>query len=101
MTRRGDSGTGGIAYLDGVCNSFGYGFSAGMSAASDFIPLSYSWNLDVVAHELGTTLAPTTRIGVDGTEVQTTPVAQLEAPLTAATGLKDLVRTAQMSTLAP
>ena len=54
MTRRGDSGTGGIAYLDGVCNTYGYGFSAGMSAASDFIPLpSYSWNLDVVAHELG------------------------------------------------
>ena len=54
MTRRGDTGTGGIAYLDGICNSYGYGFSAGMSAASDFIPLpSYSWNLDVVAHELG------------------------------------------------
>ena len=57
MTRRsgGDTGTGGIAYLGVVCsNDFGFGFSSDMSAASDFIPLpTYSWNLDVVAHELG------------------------------------------------
>ena len=55
MTRRGNTGTGGIAYLSVVCsNDFGFGFSSAMSADSDFIPLpSYSWNLDVVAHELG------------------------------------------------
>ena len=57
MTRRsgGSTGTGGIAYLSVVCsNDFGFGFSSDMSSASNFIPLpSYSWNLDVVAHELG------------------------------------------------
>ena len=55
MTRRGNTGTGGIAYLNVACsNDYGFGFSSAMSAASNFVPLpSYSWNLDVVAHELG------------------------------------------------
>ena len=97
MTRRGDSGTGGIAYLDGVCNSYGYGFSAGMSAASDFIPLPpILGTLTLLPTNWGTTLAPTTRIGADGMAEQTIPVAQLEAPLTAATMLRALVRTAQV-----
>ena len=55
MTKRPDSGTGGIAYLSVVCDSnYGFGFSAGMTNQSDFDPLpSYAWNLDVVSHELG------------------------------------------------
>jgi len=55
MTKRPDSGTGGIAYLSVVCNSnYGFGFSAGMTNQSDFDPLpNYAWNLDVVSHELG------------------------------------------------
>ena len=55
MTKRPDSGTGGIAYLSVVCNSnYGFGFSAGMTNQSNFDPLpSYAWNLDVVSHELG------------------------------------------------
>ena len=55
MTKRPDSGTGGIAYLSVVCDSnYGFGFSAGMTNQSNFDPLpSYAWNLDVVSHELG------------------------------------------------
>ena len=55
MTKRPDSGTGGIAYLSVVCDSnYGFGFSAGMTNDSNFDPLpSYAWNLDVVSHELG------------------------------------------------
>ena len=55
MTKRPDSGTGGIAYLNVVCDSnYGFGFSAGMTNQSNFDPLpSYAWNLDVVSHELG------------------------------------------------
>ena len=53
MTRRGNTGTGGIAYLGVNCSSFAYGFSAGMTGSTTNNINSYSWNLDVVSHELG------------------------------------------------
>ena len=53
MTKRGNTGTGGIAYLDVNCSSFAYGFSAGMTNNTTNNISSYSWNLDVVSHELG------------------------------------------------
>ena len=53
MSRRGNTGTGGIAYLDVNCSSFAYGFSSAMSGSTSTNINSYSWNLDVVSHELG------------------------------------------------
>ena len=56
MSKRGDTGTGGIAYLGVVCSSdFGVGFSSAMDNQSNFpvIPPNFTWNLFVVAHELG------------------------------------------------
>lgn len=54
FTRRGNTGTGGIAYLDVTCNpSYAAGFSASLSGTSFYNINNYSWNLNVVAHELG------------------------------------------------
>lgn len=54
LTRRPDTGTGGIAYLDVLCSSsYGAGFSANLTSTSTYNITSYSWNLFVVAHELG------------------------------------------------
>ncbi|PCJ80535.1 MAG: hypothetical protein COA49_08690 [Bacteroidetes bacterium] len=53
LTKRSDTGTGGIAYLDVVCNSFAYGFSGYLSGTSNYNISNYTWNLNVVAHELG------------------------------------------------
>lgn len=53
LTKRGDSGTGGIAYLDVVCSTYAYGFSAGLSGTSNYNISSWTWNLMVVSHELG------------------------------------------------
>tara|TARA_B100000767_G_C19760631_1_gene534993 strand:+ start:403 stop:2880 length:2478 start_codon:yes stop_codon:yes gene_type:complete len=53
LTKRGDTGTGGIAYLDVVCSSYAYGFSGYLSGTTNYNISSYSWNLNVVAHELG------------------------------------------------
>ena len=53
LTKRGDTGTGGIAYLDVVCSSYAYGFSGYLSGTTSYNISSYSWNLNVVAHELG------------------------------------------------
>ena len=84
MTRRGNTGTGGIAYLSVVCsNDFGFGFSSAMSADSDFIPLpSYSWNLDVVAHELGHNFGANHTHWCGWSGGADHPVAPLEAPST-------------------
>ena len=54
LTRRPDTGTGGIAYLNVLCSSsYGAGFSAYLSSQTSYSTTSYSWNLNVVAHELG------------------------------------------------
>ena len=53
MSKRGNTGTGGIAYLGVNCSSFAYGFSAVMTSSTTTNINSYSWNLDVVSHELG------------------------------------------------
>jgi hypothetical protein len=54
LTRRTNTGTGGIAYLDVTCaGSYATGFSAYLSSTSTYPLGSYSWNLNVVAHELG------------------------------------------------
>ena len=54
MTRRTNTGTGGIAYLDVVCSpTYGVGFSANMDAGTAYNLPTYAWNLQVVAHELG------------------------------------------------
>ena len=53
MTKRGNTGTGGIAWLGVNCSSYAYGFSSAMSGSTSTNINSYSWNLDVVSHELG------------------------------------------------
>ena len=57
ITARLNTGTGGIAYRSPSpqCNtSWMYGFSANLNIGlSNYSPPSYSWNLMVVAHELG------------------------------------------------
>lgn len=53
ITKRLDTGTGGIAYLGVNCGSYAYGFSANLNNTSNYNINSYSWNLDVVSHELG------------------------------------------------
>ena len=56
MTKRGNTGTGGIAYLDVLCdNNWGYGFSASLNndTTYSFPNPSYTWNLTVCSHELG------------------------------------------------
>ena len=53
LTKRADTGTGGIAWLDGVCNSWGVAFSAHLDNNTTFSIPNYSWNLNVVGHELG------------------------------------------------
>jgi hypothetical protein len=54
LTRRGNTGTGGIAYLDVTCSpSYAVGFSASLSGTSFYNINNYSWNLNVVAHEFG------------------------------------------------
>jgi len=54
MTRRPDTGTGGIAYLNVVCSpNYAAGFSAYLNPSMTYNLNNYSWNLNVVAHELG------------------------------------------------
>ncbi len=60
MTKRTNTGTGGIAYVDVLCdygtgNDFGYGFSANLTndTTFNFPNPTYSWNLSVVSHEIG------------------------------------------------
>ena len=54
MTKRGNTGTSGIAYPVSIA-ALAYGFSSVMTSSTTNIN-SYSWNLDVVSHELVTTL---------------------------------------------
>ena len=56
MTKRNNTGTGGIAYRDVLCsNSWGYAFSASLNNTTNFnFPNpSYTWNLMVCSHEIG------------------------------------------------
>lgn len=54
LTRRTNTGTGGIAYLDVNCSSsYAAGFSSYLSPSAVYNLNNYSWNLNVVAHELG------------------------------------------------
>ena len=56
LTKRSNTGTGGIAYVDVLCsNSWGYAFSSDLNSNTSFsFPNpSYTWNLFVVAHEIG------------------------------------------------
>ena len=54
LTRRTNTGTGGIAYLGVNCNNaYAAGFSSYLSPTTSYNLNSYSWNLNVVAHELG------------------------------------------------
>ena len=56
LTKRTNTGTGGIAYLDVLCdNNFGYGFSSNLNndTTYNFPNPSYTWNLFVCSHELG------------------------------------------------
>ncbi|MBO73680.1 MAG: hypothetical protein CMD33_00215, partial [Flavobacteriales bacterium] len=54
LSRRTNTGTGGIAYLDVVCSSsYAAGFSANLEAGNTYNLNNYAWNLNVVGHELG------------------------------------------------
>lgn len=54
LTRRTNTGTGGIAYLDVTCwQNYAFGLSSYLNGGSTYIPGTYAWNLNVVAHELG------------------------------------------------
>ena len=53
MTMRSNIGTGGIAYLSGLCGGFNTGVSGHLSNTTSYNINTYSWNLDVVAHEMG------------------------------------------------
>ena len=53
FTMRTNIGTGGIAYLNGLCNSYNAGVSGNLSGTTSYNINTYAWNLDVVAHELG------------------------------------------------
>ena len=53
ISKRVNTGTGGIAWVSGVCNGdIAFGFSSAMSQNYDDFP-SYSYNLQVVCHEMG------------------------------------------------
>ena len=56
LTKRTNTGTGGIAWLDGLCNSYyGCAFSANLNNTTNynFPNPSYTWNLSCVTHEIG------------------------------------------------
>ena len=56
LSKRSNTGTGGIAYLNGLCsNNSGYGFSSAMDndTTYSFPNPTYTWNLMVVTHEVG------------------------------------------------
>lgn len=53
LTRRTNTGTGGIAYVDVVCyDPYAYGLSSALTATTNYTG-GYAWNLNVLAHEFG------------------------------------------------
>ena len=80
MSKRNNTGTGGIAYVGVVCgSSVGVGFSSAMDNQSNFpvIPPNFTWNLFVVSHELGHNFGSTTPTGAAGPEDPTTQMNRL------------------------
>ncbi|MEE2931541.1 MAG: M12 family metallo-peptidase [Bacteroidota bacterium] len=60
LSKRGNTGTGGIAWLNVLCSSgSGYAFSSVLNndTTFSFPNPSYTWNLEVVAHEIGHNIA--------------------------------------------
>ena len=57
FSKRGDTGTGGIAFLNGIGSQWnGYGFSSNLTDDSEYIDLPipyFFWNIYCFAHELG------------------------------------------------
>ena len=57
FSKRDDTGTGGIAFLNGIGSQWnGYGFSSNLTGDSDYIDLPvpyFFWNIYCFAHELG------------------------------------------------
>ena len=53
MTKRSNTGTGGIAWLGVLCDSYGFGFSSYMDNTTSFNIPNFTWNLMVVGHEIG------------------------------------------------
>jgi len=53
MSKRSDTGTGGIAWVGALCGNYGFGFSSYMNNTTSFNIPSYNWNLNVVGHEIG------------------------------------------------
>ena len=56
LSKRDDTGTGGIAWVDALCStSYGYAFSSGLNndTTYSFPNPTYTWNLSVCAHEIG------------------------------------------------
>ena len=57
LTKRGDTGTGGIAFVFNIlgaitlCSNSAYGLSSDLSQSTGAYP-NYSWNLNVICHEL-------------------------------------------------
>ena len=93
MSKRGDTGTGGIAYLGVVCDAnFACGFRAPWTTNRIFqSSLPTSRGTCSSSHtSLATTLAPTTPTGADGQEGLTTPTSPLDrlAPSTIASTRK-------------
>ena len=56
LTKRSNTGTGGIAWIDVLCNTnYRYGFSSNLTddTTYTFPNPTYTWNLNVCAHEIG------------------------------------------------
>ena len=54
LTRRQNTGTGGIAYLGVVCfPAYAAGFSSYLESGNNYNLNNYAWNLNVVGHEMG------------------------------------------------
>ena len=53
MTKRSNTGTGGIAYRDVLCDNYAFSANLNNNTNFSFPNPSYTWNLMVVNHEIG------------------------------------------------